>query len=134
GLALRQALHYLRRSLGDGVIVSRGHEDVGIAADALWCDAIAFENALDEGRLVEALQLYRGDLLVGSFASDLSPEFEQWLDGERGRLRTRAAVAAWSLSDEAEREHNGIESARWAREAVRLATDDEAGLRRLIAL
>src|SRR5439155_23704464 len=45
-----------------------------------------------------------------------------------------AAVAAWSLSDEAEREHNAIESTRWAREAVRLATDDEAGLRRLIAL
>src|SRR5215216_3841684 len=46
-LALRQALHYLRRSLGDRVIISRGDEEIGIAADALWCDAIAFESALD---------------------------------------------------------------------------------------
>ncbi len=133
-LALRQALHFLRRALGDGVIVGRGDEEVGIAAEALWCDAVAFESALDAGRRADALELYRGDLLSGFFASDVSPDVEQWLEDERARLRARAADAAWGLSNDAERDRNGIESSNWARIAVRLATDDEAGLRRLIEL
>src|SRR6187549_2358356 len=45
--ALRQALYVLRGALGDGVIVSRGAEEVGLAPGALWCDALEFERACD---------------------------------------------------------------------------------------
>jgi len=133
-LSLRQALHFLRRALGAEVIVGRGDEEVGIAAEALWCDAVAFESALDAGRRADALELYRGDLLSGFFASDVSSDVEQWLEDERARLRARAAAAAWGLSNDADRDRNGIESSHWGRIAVRLAPDDEAGLRRLIVL
>ncbi len=133
-LALRQGLHFLRRALGPEVIIGRGGEEVGIAADGLWCDASAFESALDAGRLVDALELYRGDLLSGFFASDVSPDVDQWLEGERLRLRTRAAAAAWQLTSDAERDGNAMDSSHWARVGVHLAPDDEAGLRRLIAL
>jgi len=78
-LALRQALHFLRRALGEGVIVGRGDEEIGIAPEALWCDVVAFEIALDGGRCAEALELYRGDLLPGCY--------DEWLLPERERLR-----------------------------------------------
>jgi DNA-binding SARP family transcriptional activator/TolB-like protein len=133
-LALRQALHFLRRSLGDGVIVRRGDEEVGIAVEALWCDAIAFESALDRGHWAEALELYRGDLLAGFFATDVSPQVEQWLDQERARLRALAAAAGWALSSETERNGKLAASTEWARKALLLAPDDETGLRRLITL
>lgn len=133
-LALRQSLHFLRRSLGDGVIVGRGDEEVGVGMDSLWCDAVAFEAALQQGRYVEALGWYRGDLLAGFFAPDVSPDVDQWLESERARLRARAASGAWSLSDAADRSGNGAEAAQWARNAVQYTPDDETALRRLVVL
>ncbi len=62
--SLSQALHFLRRSLGEGVLVSRG-EEIGLDPAQLWCDAVAFEQVLDAGQLAEALRLYRGEFLPG---------------------------------------------------------------------
>lgn len=85
--ALRRALYFLRRALGDGVIVTRGEEEVGIADGAAWCDATAFEDAVRAGRGDEARALYRGDLLDGFYISGAAGA-EQWFDAERARLRT----------------------------------------------
>src|SRR5690242_8537470 len=41
-LALRQALHYLRRLLGRAAIVNCGNGQIALAPDALWCDVVAF--------------------------------------------------------------------------------------------
>src|SRR5512146_1686913 len=70
--ALRQALRFLRRELGGGVVATRGEEEIGIHAAALQCDAPAFEAACDAGRPEEALALYRGDFLEGLFVSEAS--------------------------------------------------------------
>lgn len=133
-LALRQALHFLRGSLGPNAVIGRGDEEIGIAADFLWCDALAFQDAVDRRNAQEALELYRGDLLPGFFISDASPDFEQWLEDERTRLRRLAAAASWNLSEAADRAGNASEAARCGRDAVRLAPDDETGVRRLIGL
>jgi DNA-binding SARP family transcriptional activator len=133
-LALRQALHFLRGSVGSNAIVSRGDEEIGVAADLLWCDAVAFQESVDRGHAQDALDLYRGDLLPGFFISDASPDFETWLDTERTRLRRLAAVTAWKLAEAAENVGNATEAALRGRDAVRLAPDDEAGVRRLIGL
>lgn len=93
--ALRQSLHFLRQSLGEGVIVSRGDEEVGIDPARLCCDATKFARALESGSYAQAVELYRGDLLQGFFISG-APDFEQWLDSERTRLRERATGAAWA--------------------------------------
>src|SRR5258705_2997634 len=58
--SLRQALRFLRRSLGEGVIVSRGEEEIGVDRGALRCDATAFVEACEGGRHAEALDLYQG--------------------------------------------------------------------------
>ncbi len=84
--ALRRALYFLRRSLGDGIVVSRGEEEVGIAPDTIWCDAVAFEAAARDGKPDEARALYRGDLLDGFYIAGAAGA-EEWLDGERSRLR-----------------------------------------------
>ncbi|MGH7468230.1 MAG: BTAD domain-containing putative transcriptional regulator [Longimicrobiales bacterium] len=132
--ALRQALHFLRRTLGTDVLVSRGDEEIRLAAGLIWCDAVAFREAANQGRAQEAFDLYRGDLLPGFFVADASHDFEQWLDDERTRLRRAAAAAAWTLVEIANRSGNTLEAARLGRDALRLAPDDETGVRRLIGL
>jgi DNA-binding SARP family transcriptional activator len=130
--ALRRATYFLRRALGDATIVSRGDE-LGVAADRLWCDAVAFQAALDAGHLEQALIHYQGDLLAGLFVSS-APEFERWLDAERARLRRAASAAAWDL---AEGEHGAGRprpAAHWARRALALSADDEAAVRRGMTL
>src|SRR5688572_14595577 len=58
--ALRRSLYVLRRTLGDGVIVGRGDEEVGLSSTELHCDAVAFAQALADGRAADALALYNG--------------------------------------------------------------------------
>ena len=130
--ALNTALRYLRHMLGADAIVSRGGEEVGVDSERLRCDAAAFQDALEQGRTENALALYRGNLLEGFHVSD-APGFEEWLEGERARLRTRAAEGARTLADRiAERDPAG--AIELARLAVRLAPDDERTRRRLIEL
>src|SRR5688500_15656370 len=40
--SLSQALHLLRRYLGSELVIARGAEEVGLAPDRIWVDAIAF--------------------------------------------------------------------------------------------
>ena len=95
--ALRKAVHGLRAALGEDAIVGRGAEELGLGPERWVSDVAAFDGAMDAGNYAEALRLYRGDLLDGFFISG-APEFEHWLDGERARLRSRAASAAASRS------------------------------------
>src|ERR1700733_12297351 len=66
--SLRSALSALRRALGPDseryLLASR--DEVGLADDSLvWTDVGEFERRVEEGRLEEALELSRGELLVG---------------------------------------------------------------------
>lgn len=129
--SLSQALHYLRRSLGAGVVVSRGEGEIGIAEGRLWCDAVAFDEAIRAGRLEEALEHYRGEVLPG-LNLDGVPEFERWLDLVRARKRKSAASAAWQLAESAELSGDLAGAAHWARRAAGFQEDDESALRRLL--
>jgi serine/threonine-protein kinase len=132
--ALRQSLSFLRRALGDGVLNGRSEEDVGFEPAALECDTAAFEQACDDGRLAEALHLYRGDFLEGFFVSGGSAELERWIETERTRLRRLAARAAAALAEHAEREGDMAAAVQATRRAVALEPDDEGALARLIEL
>lgn len=129
--ALSQALYVLRATLGEQAVTPRADGAVGLNSDVVWCDAAAFETALDTGRPAEALTLYRGDLLDGFFISD-ALEFERWLDGERARLRQRASAGAWALAEAKVAEGDAFEATRWAKRAADLAPADEAVMRRLM--
>jgi DNA-binding SARP family transcriptional activator/TolB-like protein len=129
--ALRKALHHIRAAFGDDVVVGRGNETLELDGETVWCDAVAFEEALTAGDLSGALELYGGDLLAGVFVSD-APAFERWIDAERTRLRRRAADAVATLAHAADRAGDAAASAHWARRALAIEPDDERVLRRLI--
>jgi DNA-binding SARP family transcriptional activator/predicted ATPase len=131
--ALRQALHVLREELGANVLMSRGDDEVGLDFDVVHCDVAAFDCAVAAGRLTEALDLYRGELLEGFFISG-APDFERWQDDERRRLRETAARASQAIVEEAEGRGDLLVAAIWARRTLRLAPHDEAQFRRLLAL
>lgn len=131
--SLRKAVHVLRHVLGGDTLAARGAQDLAVAEDYLWCDAVAFEQAVAAARLTEALELYRGDFLEGFFVHG-APEFERWHERERGRLRDLAARAAWILADKAAGDTRAVEAAGWARRAAAFTPDDETALRHLISL
>ncbi|MGI9040945.1 MAG: BTAD domain-containing putative transcriptional regulator, partial [Gemmatimonadales bacterium] len=132
--ALRRALYFLRTELGSAAIGGRGDEEVGVAGEALWCDAVAFDEAISAGNADAALGLYRGTLLDGLHVAGASSEFQDWLDRERTRLRGSAAGAATSLAGTAEFEGRLDEAAGWARRALELEPTDESSLQRLLSL
>ena len=117
--ALSQATYFLRRALGDDVIVSNG-DSLAVAPAAIWCDALAFEAAIQQGRLDEALELYRGDLLEGFHVAN-APELERWLDAVRQRFGERYGAALEAAASECERRGDFAAAVRHRR---RLAARD----------
>ena len=130
--ALRQALRFLRRALGDAPIVARGEEEIGVDQTAVWVDAQQFEQACHAGRTEEALALYRGDFLDGFFVSDAAPAFDQWVDRERARLRSMASKVAWSAAEAARAAGDRVGAAQLARRAAQFAPESEAELTRIV--
>lgn len=131
--SLRQALHQLRKSLGDDVLVGRGDREVGLDPALFSCDAAEFDEALEQGRHEDALKLYRGDLLPGFFIDD-APEAERWLEEERARRRRAAVDAAQKLAEREEARGEWRAAALWAERALSFAPSEEAALRRLLTL
>lgn len=131
--ALSQALYFLRRSLSEALVVSRGSEEVTVDLAQLRCDVVEFEAALREGREAQALELYRGDFLEGFHADD-APAFSRWVEEQRDRLRALAIDAACKLADAAQREGDLPGALRWTRRAYALAPLEEAPAGRLLRL
>jgi tetratricopeptide (TPR) repeat protein len=118
--ALRRSLHFLRRAIGEAALIGRGEEEVGVAGEQLWCDAVAFRKDLERGAPGEALEHYRGDLLEGFYVAG-APGVEDWLDRERRRFRDAAGDAARSL---ARSDSDPARVRKWALRALELDQDD----------
>src|SRR5687768_10530579 len=73
--ALRNAIYFLRQSVGSEVIRRRGDEEIGVDPAFLSCDVVRFEatGSLDE---------YGGPLLPGFHITD-APDFDEWLEQRR---------------------------------------------------
>jgi len=131
--ALRKAVHALRTCLGADALRSRGDEEIALAMPPISCDAVELEAAADSGKMLRAVELYRGELMPGFHLSGCV-EFERWLDEERINARERAAASAWGLAIVLERESHLTDAGRMARRAVRYSWDDERVLRRTITM
>jgi DNA-binding SARP family transcriptional activator/Tfp pilus assembly protein PilF len=131
--ALNQALYELRQALGPDVIVSRGDQGITLERTRLRCDAEALRSAIEEGALVDAMALYRGEFLDGFFVSGV-PEFERWQAQQRDLFRRNASAAAARLSDLALSEGRPEEAVQWARRHLEIARHDERALRHLMNL
>lgn len=132
--ALSQSLHLIRRSLGAETIVSSRGDAVSVDMTTVWCDALAFEAALEGQRLADAIDLYRGDLLEG-FHVAAAPELERWVEEERSRLRARYLDALEVLAEQCEARgdvHGAV--IHWRRRAAQDLYSTRVALRLMHAL
>ncbi len=129
--ALSQALSFLRRHLPEGVLTSRGTEEVGVDAARVRSDVRAFEDALAAEAWEEALTHYHGELLDGLHVAGSAP-FTDWVDRERERLREAAADAAWRHAHALLAEGRLVEAERAGQTALHLVPTDESAVRGFI--
>lgn len=131
--ALRQALFHLRKELGDGVILNRGDEEIGLDQARIRADVMDFEAAAAAGDWPQALDLLHGEFAPALFVAEAAP-FEEWLEARRREIRRRAVDGAGALVAEADRAGVPATAVRWARRAVELEPENEAAVRRLMEL
>lgn len=97
--ALAQLLYAIRKDLGEAAIVGSATM-LRLDPSALATDVQEFHAALGVADLEQASGLYAGPFLDGFYLKG-SPEFERWVDEERGRLADRAAGAVERLARQA---------------------------------
>ena len=131
--SLRKAIHLLRQALGEGAIIRRGDDEIGIDHDLIWCDVEALRGALESGDVESALDLYRGPFLEGFFIAD-APEFETWSSDMRTHLRESVARGFMRAAERHEQACDNVGAALWARHALALLPQDEQSLRFLLGL
>ncbi|NJD18277.1 MAG: hypothetical protein FIA95_03210, partial [Gemmatimonadetes bacterium] len=129
--ALSQALSFLRRHLPEGVLLTRGAEEVGIDAARVRSDVQAFQRALAAEEWGDAVAHYHGELLDGLHVAAAAP-FTDWVDRERERLREAAAAAAWQEAHGLIAGGYLVEAGRAGQVAHRLVPTDESAVRTFI--
>ena len=130
--ALRNALYVLRQTLGEGVVVTRGDEEVSIDPTRLTTDLDALLSAIRDKRADDALALYHGDLLPGLYPGD-SEGFVSWLQTQRAKGSHGVARVAGVHAERLER------ASRWRRTRSgqarpRDCPEDETAVRRVLRL
>jgi DNA-binding SARP family transcriptional activator len=122
---LRHVLHNLRRALpvADEYLEVTARTLRWRPGASLWLDVAAFEEALDRGALEEAVGLYTGELLQGSY--------EDWALAERARLHDRYVDALDRLSGALE---EASEAIAYAERLLRADPLREETYRRLMHL
>lgn len=130
---LRDVLHAIRTGLGHDAVLSSA-DRLRLDASAVTCDVEQFAAALTASHLAAGVATYRGPLLDGFHVAD-APEFEQWMDEERGRLVRECQGAIKRLAKTAEREGRWDEAAEWWGRAVGLDRYNSRFVaRRIVAL
>lgn len=133
--ALSQAVYFLRNALGADAVVSRTAEELGLDLSTVWCDAIAFDEAVDARRYIEAVDLYRGEVLAGFHVAGAAPEFAAWLDSTRATYARRYEGALRSIAEEREAAGDRAAAVVWRRRAAAQdPLNSDAALRLMRAL
>src|SRR6266511_2963366 len=110
--SLRQALLMLRRSLAEIAPALVRAEGQMLSLEAAEVDVAAFERQVSEGSagsLEEAAALYRGEFLEDLHVNEVA--FQDWVGGERERLRELAVEALARLLQHQRRSTSGGRSA-----------------------
>jgi len=117
--ALTQSLYHIRKALGVERIFLSG-ADLRIDPAAMTSDVGDFQLALTQGRLADAVSVYRGPFLDGFYLNG-DPDFEFWAATERDRLARAFAQSLDSLAREAHDAGDRQAEIEWR---IRLADQD----------
>lgn len=127
--ALNKAVHFLRRHLGEDVILGRGADELAANPDVIRCDVAALESA---GLTTEELlDLYRGDFADG-FPFEGAPELEHWVDARRLQSRRLAVSAACRCAESLTAPGDGLRAVDLLTRARRWDPFDEVVVRALM--
>jgi DNA-binding SARP family transcriptional activator len=113
---LNQLLYAQRRQVGDEALF-QGRKTLRLNSTVIASDVEEFEHALETHDLLAAARLYRGPFLDGFFLKD-APEFERWVDQQRGRLARSAVGAFTTLAGQSADRGDHRSAAEWWRRAV----------------
>lgn len=130
--SLRRTLSPLRTELGDEVLVA-DTVSVRLGTDAVTSDVERFRSLLREGKLGEAVALYRGDLLAGFSLKD-SPAFDEWQAARSEELRAELREGLTRLSAEAIEAGDVSRAAAQMRRLLEVDPLDELAHRELMRL
>lgn len=131
--ALRNGLYVLRQGLGEAVIQTRGDEEVAVNPALLATDLAELHAALRADDAEAAFAHYTGELLPGLFPAD-SAGFQDWLEGERTRLRLEVSRAGQAAAVRLEETGRLDEARRVLARLHDLVPDEEPVVRQLIGL
>jgi DNA-binding SARP family transcriptional activator/TolB-like protein len=113
---LNQAIHGLRRVLGEEAIISTGDE-VRLDTELVRSDVDDLEGAVESCDWESVVSLYVGPFLDG-FSLPNAVDFEHWVDGERARFRDAYLEALEKLALEAAAQDDTHEAVGWWRRLV----------------
>ena len=113
---LNQLLYAQRRQVGDEALFL-GRKTLRLNPAVIWSDVEAFDLASEAHDPEAAVALYRGPFLDGFFLKD-APEFERWVDAQRGRLARRATGALIALAARSADAGDHRRATDWWRRAV----------------
>jgi DNA-binding SARP family transcriptional activator len=128
--SLRQALHALRRELGDDLFLPEMTGGIRLDPDKVKVDLWTFRAAMARGDYEEAVAAHSGPLLDGVHLAQLA-ELMRWLDAERGVVERAFVDALDALAREAEEQGRRSDAIAWAR---RSAAADPCSSRAALAL
>src|SRR5512133_775153 len=119
---LSDSIYRVNQALGGDVITGSG-EDLRLNRLQIDSDVADFEAAIDAREWRKAAELYAGPFLDGFFLPD-APEFEQWMENERGQYARCAAKAIESLAIDARDARRVAEAVDWWQRLAALDPDD----------
>lgn len=117
--SLRAVLTRLRDRLPDEALGGKGENRLWLRGSVVTSDVRAFQQALQEGRPRDALDLYRGPFLEHVHISNARP-FNRWAEERRSAYRRRAYQAALTVGQEAYETGELAEAERAYRQALDL--------------
>ena len=127
---LAQTLYALRRDLSGAEVVV-GTSSLRLNSLTIETDVAKFEDAVTRGDADRAAALYGGPFLDG-FHIGAAPEFERWMESERGRLNARAQRAFERAARDATARGDHHRAVDWWRRVVALDPLDAAAAAALI--
>jgi len=116
--ALRRTLSALKATVGDAAIYAT-REVIGLHAEVVWCDVLAFQELLAQEEWATAVDLYRDDFLAGFSLRDSLP-FDDWQLQQAEYLRRAYSDALAQLVNNAVASHDFAAGITYARRWLRL--------------